>query len=93
MNATIKSLKIVSKHPGVTPGQFAKLYFPSDHEGWQRTARAGRGVCRGGGLRLWAGGWLGKLRKRGLINSHNNITSEGNVLLREYAKELRENEW
>lgn len=61
-----KSLEILAKQGGVRPKQFAKLYFPADHPGWKRHTTCGpKGVTRGGGLVMWGGGMLGKLRKLG----------------------------
>lgn len=52
---------------GLRPAQFARLYFPVDHVGWQRVYRCGpRGSTRGAGLWRSAAGLLGKLHRAGL---------------------------
>jgi len=81
-NATTRSLKIIQDNPGIRPRWFAKLYFPKDHPGWRRYSNAGGGVVKGGGLVMWSGAWLGKLRKKGLVTDSNLLTDEGREMLR-----------
>jgi len=82
--AVLKSLKIIGNNPGLRPEEFARLYFPSDHPGWNRRTKCGPyGVRLGGGLVLWAGGWLGKLRAKKLIDEYARLTTDGQELLRE----------
>lgn len=58
---------------GIRPGRFAERYFPKDHPGWERMVRCGpKGVHAGGGMTLWAAGWLGQLRKKGLVGQTYN---------------------
>lgn len=58
---------------------------PRDHPGWRRNTRCGSGSRRGGGLVLWAGGQLGKLRRRGLVTSFNELTEAGRKALQTNA--------
>lgn len=67
MNKTARALQIIRDNEITMPKQFAHLYFPKDHEGWQRVGRVGRGATRGVGLVLFSGGFLGKLRAWGFI--------------------------
>lgn len=54
------------RHP-IRPTEFSKLMWP-DSEGHHRHTKCGpSGVSHGGGMRLAAGGYLGKLRKAGLV--------------------------
>lgn len=81
-SAVRKSLRILNQNPGLRPEEFARFYFPSDHPGWNRRTKCGAyGVRLGGGLVLWAGGWLGKLRKDKLIDGERRLTMEGKELL------------
>lgn len=62
-----KAILIIGQRGSVRPRQFARLFWP-DSEGWQRHAKAGpHGVSQGGGMSLAAGGYLGKLRRKGLL--------------------------
>lgn len=86
MNATVKSLRIIAASPGIKPGQFAESYFPRDYSGWDRVCKCGPyGVTRGGGLILWAGGWLGRLKQRGLVDPHHRLTTAGRGYLAEHS--------
>lgn len=50
----------------VKPKAFARAMWP-DAEGWQSYAKCGaKGVSRGGGMVLAAGGYLGRLRVAGI---------------------------
>lgn len=89
-DATAKSLRIIQQAPGLRPAEFARRYFPENHEGWSRISKCGPyGSTSGGGLILWAGGWLGKLRKRGLIDSRERLTPAGKAYLND-IKEMEE---
>lgn len=62
-----RALELIRLHVIDSPGQFAWLMWP-DAPGWKRLVKAGpNGVCHGGGMRLAGGGYLGKLKKAGLI--------------------------
>lgn len=64
-----KILENQKKYPldAIRPAEFAKLMWP-DSEGWERHARCGpKGVSRGGGMRLAAGGYLGRLCRDDLV--------------------------
>ena len=77
-----KCLQIVANDPGLRPDAFARQYFGADHPGWQRHTRCGYGTRKGGGLVLWAGGQLGKLRAAGLVTKNGR-----DVLLRDSPSE------
>lgn len=66
--AQIKALTIISGNDIEYASAFAELYFGKDHPGWRRICKCGHGSSRGGGMNLWAGGYLGKLRKKKLIS-------------------------
>jgi hypothetical protein len=69
-----RALLIIGKNKNVRPGYFARLMWP-DAAGWKRSTKAGaKGITKGGGMRLAAGGYLGKLAKTGLIE--RNISKE-----------------
>lgn len=58
----------------LTPAQFARRYFPADHPGWQRYGKCGpKGSHRGVGLVLWAGGFIGKLRRAGFLEACGDL--------------------
>lgn len=80
MNSTAalrKSLQIIANAPGLRPDAFARQYFDADHPGWRRHTRCGHGTRKGGGLVLWAGGQLGKLRAAGLVTPRNELSKKG----------------
>lgn len=79
--STLKSLKIIAGAPGLRPDAFARLYFDKDHPGWSRHTRCGNGTRKGGGLVLWAGGQIGKLRAAGLITARNELSKAGREAL------------
>jgi hypothetical protein len=64
-----RALKIIARNPGITPARFAELMWPNS-EGHQRHHRCGYGTSRGSGMALAAGGYLGKLVRRGLVKRH-----------------------
>lgn len=62
-----KALEIIRDHGPIRPREFARKMWP-DSEGWRRSSRAGLyGSSRGGGMNLAAGGYLGKLARKGWI--------------------------
>lgn len=73
----LRSLQIVANTPGLRPDAFARQYFGADHPGWNRHTRCGYGTRKGGGLVLWAGGQLGKLKAAGLVTTRNELTRLG----------------
>ncbi len=62
-----RTLEILREHGPLRPRDFAHKYFPRDHPGWGKPCKCGRGVHAGGGLVLWAGGWLGRLARKGVV--------------------------
>lgn len=79
--STRKSLLIIAGTPGLRPDAFARQYFDKDHPGWSRHTRCGHGTRKGGGLILWAGGQIGKLRSAGLVTARNELTKAGREAL------------
>jgi hypothetical protein len=85
----LKQLAILAEHGPLSPNAFAHFYFDGGHPGWTRGTRCGHGTRRGGGLVLWAGGALGKLRKqkfatlvRGDFDRHQTaISAAGRAVL------------
>lgn len=78
---TIRALRIIEQSPGIRPERFGEQLWP-DHEGWGRIGKCGAyGARRGVGMVLAAGGYLGKLRKAGLISAHGYLTPEGREAL------------
>ena len=63
-----RSLLILREHGPLNPGMFAHFYFPRDHPGWDRISKVGtNGSARGVGLWRWAGGYLGRLQRKGWV--------------------------
>jgi hypothetical protein len=64
-----KALRIFLDHGGpLTPTQFARRYFPADHPGSkQHQHESHRGRV------LWAGGFIGKLRRAGLVEACGDL--------------------
>ena len=91
---TAKALQVIRDHKVTAPSQFARLLWP-DAPGWKRSSTVGRnsnGSAKGTGMRLGGGGYLAKLRKRGLIYGYQNIgipyylSKEGKESLDEWEK-------
>lgn len=93
--AVEKSLKIVRDNPGIRPREFAVAYHGKDHPGFKRHSKAGpNGSTRGGGMNLWGGSWLGKLRREGLVDGGfwpdgYRISTKGKGLLSDFEAERR----
>lgn len=67
MKPTHRALLLINNHPDIAgPRDFGRLMWP-DHPGWKRLGKSGHGVAHGVGLRLAAGGFLGRLAKRGFV--------------------------
>lgn len=66
----------------LTPYWIASRVFPDDHPGWLRSCKCGAyGSTRGSGLVMFMGGYLGKLRKAGLITEWYDIHQNRNIAL------------
>ena len=61
-----KALQIVAQHAPIHPKQFAEVMWP-DSPCWRHSCRVGHGASRGAGMSLAAGGYLGKLARKGWI--------------------------
>lgn len=61
---------------GLTAKEFARKWFSDDHDIWKRVSNQGNGACSGKGAWLWAGAYLCKLMKMGLVRrkSFNEIS-------------------
>lgn len=76
-----QALELLRDHQIDSPTQFARLMWP-DADGWRRVGRCGlNGSTRGVGMRLGAGGYLGRLRKAGFIDHSNRLTPAGHAAL------------
>ncbi len=91
-DSTARALLLIRNHGIDSPRQFARFMWP-DSDGWKRRSRAGpKGVSRGGGMNLAAGGYLGKLERRKLISRSVTVrlpyrlTEEGSAALDEWQK-------
>ena len=63
----VRALVILRDHGPLRPREFAELMWP-DSEGWLRYAKCGPyGSHKGGGMYLAGGGFLGRLRVKGLV--------------------------
>ena len=64
-----RALEIIRKHGDEIrcPTDFARFMWP-DAEGWRKVGKCGYGSSYGVGMRLGAGGYLGRLRKAGLVD-------------------------
>ena len=66
MSKIQKALSILGKNPaGMTAKSFAQEWFGSENPIWTRVKN---GVS-GAGAWLWAGSYLSKLKKKGLVDS------------------------
>lgn len=62
----LECLRRFTDRGGATPGEFARVYFGTDHPGWKRVHKCGAtGKSLGGGLRLSAGAFLSQLARVG----------------------------
>ena len=66
MTPSIRALKIIVNNPDIRPSEFAEKMWP-DSLGHKKFTRCGYGTHRGGGMHLAGGGFLGRLRRKGLI--------------------------
>lgn len=67
-DSAIKALEVLRDHGPLPPREFGEYFWGQDHPGWRRISKAGPyGSTTGGGMNLAAGGYLGKLRKQGLV--------------------------
>ena len=63
-----RALEIVRDHGPIKPSWFAKKMWP-DAPGWQRFSKCGpNGAHQGSGMMMAGGGFLAKLRRRGLVS-------------------------
>ena len=63
----LRALRIFRDHGRMMPKVFAGYMWP-DSECWKRVAKCGpKGVHRGGGMYIAAGGYIGKLCKQGWV--------------------------
>ena len=64
-----RALEIIRDNPRIKPRAFAELMWP-DSPCWNKRARCGAyGTSVGGGMATAAGGYLGKLRKLGYLDT------------------------
>lgn len=76
-DSQIKSITILaSASDGLTAKEFARKWFGDDHDIWKRVSNQGNVACSGKGAWLWAGSYLCKLMKIGLVRrkSYNEIS-------------------
>lgn len=93
---TAHALRILNDVVVERPRQFGLLFWGRDHPGWQRNTRCGHGTSRGGGMNLAAGGYLGKLRKQGLVYELSGaaikrwvLTPAGRAALADYQEHVQ----
>lgn len=92
-----RALLVVRDAPGIRPEEFARRMWP-DNPGWDRFSNIGRGGSRAGvGMALAGGGYLGRLKKAGLVRMAVSgdefgyqITADGLDLLAEPSDERSE---
>lgn len=92
----IKALIILRDHGPMRPEEFARRMWP-DALGWKKHGKCGPyGATTGVGMRLGAGGYLGRLRKAGLAEyrwsadrygTYTGISPDGLDALRERTAE------
>ena len=92
-DATARALSIIKERNVSAPSQFGRLMWP-DSPAWSRLLTVGRranAVQRGGGMNRASGGYLGKLRQRGLVLWHVSgeirrlyLTAAGETALAEW---------
>jgi len=93
---TLKALRIIRDHKIESCKQFAKFMWP-DSDGWKTHVKVGKGVSKGGAMPIAAGGYLGKLKKWGLVNgvSHGvifHLTKKGRECLNSFDNQFTEME-
>ena len=68
--ATARALGVLHDYGPLRPREFARRMWP-ESDGWRRSCRCGpNGSHRGGGMYLAAGGYLGALTRRGLVQRY-----------------------
>jgi len=83
----IKALTIVKDRPFITPTEFSYFMWP-DSDMHTKTSNQGRGACTGKAAWMCAGGYLGKLLHRGLLQVRYVGDSPRYYLSREGEKAL-----
>lgn len=83
--AILKTLAIIIDRKDITPKYFAKKMWP-DSPAWKNSHGCGNGSHKGGGMYQAAGGFLGKLRRTGLIDEYY----DGITKIRTLTKKGRE---
>ena len=65
----LQALEIIRSNPGITAKQFAHFFWP-DHDGQYKHSNNGsNGSTLGKTMWLMGGGYLGKLRNKGLVRN------------------------
>ena len=88
----IRALTIIAAVEEIRPARFAEWMWPNS-PGWTRVAKCGHGSHRGGGMYLAAGGYLGKLRRKGWLwhgfydHFSYRLSDEGRRALLNHIKE------
>ena len=82
----IEALRIHEAKGPLRPRAFAEFFWPGHHM-HRKISNQGHGACSGKAAWLAGGGYLAKLRKRGLVRSYFNdtfsyvLTQEGKKIL------------
>lgn len=89
MTGTIKALLIIRDNNIRSPREFARFMWPTS-EGWHRMHKIGRGVHQGAMMAFAGGGFLGKLRQKGLIFGYGDF--DGGIKLSDKGREMLKQE-
>ena len=83
-----RALSIIKHHGPVQPKAFAHAMWPQSPSWGQRTACGPNGVSIGLCMAISAGGYLGKLAKRGMIRPNFRFSVHAGYVLTELGQSL-----
>ena len=89
----LEALRILRDYGPLRPTDFARHLWGDDHPGWNRRGKAGpHGATHGVGLKLAAGGYVGKLYQKGWVEPVVGTVEVQYKLSREGRRVLKEQE-
>lgn len=95
----LKALMTIQAHPGITASRFAELLWPESYM-HKKSSNQGNGACTGKAAWLTAGSYIGKLRKKYLVEYAQDqwgffrgyrLSTKGKELLAKHLAERTKN--
>lgn len=95
----LQAMTIINEHPGITASRFAELLWPESYM-HKKSSSQGNGACTGKAAWLTAGSYIGKLRKKYLVEYAKDnwgffrgyqLSTKGKELLAKHLAERTKN--